>query len=92
MKNPNAKLCDYMLPNGYSTTVRSKFEKAWRDLYEPVEQEFGMHCTQFSPGAMFRLNEDGAERTEPMPSIALPTWFLIKLADLCQEVKKHRPS
>lgn len=80
----------YELPDGSTTTTFQYFWKAWRVLCGPVEREFSLRCIQFSSGALFILDEDGEERTEPMPSISLPTWFLIKLAKTCAEATKWR--
>ena len=75
----------WVMPDGTITADFKKHKKAWRDLYVPVEREFGMRCLQYYPGATFILKEDGEERTEPMPTITFPTWFLIMLARLCNQ-------
>jgi hypothetical protein len=73
----------WSMPDGTRTRSFKKHAKAWHDIYKPIELEFCVSCNGFDPGAQFHGNAPGE-------FLSLPTWFMIKLAALCQEVKERR--
>ncbi len=82
MKNPNSKR-DWAMPDGTTTTSFKRHRNAWAKLFEPVERELGLVCTQYHPGALFNEKTGGG-------SINLPTWFLIRLAKVCEQAAECR--
>jgi hypothetical protein len=74
---------EWSLPDGKRTRSFRKHEKAWRDIYAPVEREFHLSCNGYDPGAQFHGDEPGE-------FVSLPTWFLIKLARVCNEAAECR--
>ena len=64
----------YRLPNGkYTTNVRRMISE-WKDVYEPICDEFNIKVIGYDPNVLFK-SEGGA-------SFDLPVEFCIKLRDM----------